>query len=202
MNEDLGNQALVEAAKGGSVEAFSELMLQYEKRIYNFLLQWVRSSHDAEDLTQETFLKAFRNIRRLDSARVFSSWLFTIARRTASNHFRALKPKEELPDDTQCGEENPAEALERKEEGDSVWRLARRLKPAQFEVLWLRYGEGFSVQETAHIMNTNQIRVKVLLHRGRKELAQSLQRHRPDLSPVIKEVILPGSEKNRTMLVL
>ncbi len=202
MNEDLGNQALVEAAKGGSVEAFSELMLQYEKRIYNFLWQWVRSSHDAEDLTQETFLKAFRNIRRLDSAGVFCAWLFTIARRTASNHFRALKPKEELSDDTECSEENPAEALERKEEGESVWRLARRLKPAQFEVLWLRYGEGFSVQETARIMNTNQIRVKVLLHRGRKELAQSLQRNRPDLSPVMKEAILPGSEKNRTLLVL
>ena len=58
----------------------------------------------------------------------------------------------------------------------SIWKVAKKLKPNQYEALWLRYGEGFSISETAEIMNTNQIHVKVLLHRGRKQLAEHLKR--------------------------
>jgi RNA polymerase sigma factor (sigma-70 family) len=66
--------------------------------------------------------------------------------------------------------------MERKDENASLWKLARTLKPKQYEALWLRYGEGFSVTEVAQVMKTNQIHVKVLLHRARTALAGVLRR--------------------------
>jgi DNA-directed RNA polymerase specialized sigma24 family protein len=65
--------------------------------------------------------------------------------------------------------------FEESEERASLWSLARRLKPAQYEALWLRYGEGFSVEEAARVMRTNPLRVRVLLHRGRAALGRLLE---------------------------
>ena len=78
--------------------------------------------------------------------------------------------------DTEENAEDPSVLLERKDEESSIWKLARTLKPNQYTALWLRYGEGFSTAETARIMKTNQIHVKVLLHRARGHLAKSLKR--------------------------
>lgn len=192
---------MVVSAREGNLEAFSGVVREYEKRIFNFVLQFTRSVHDAEDVTQVTFVKAFRNLHRLDSAKQFAPWLYTIAKRTALNHFRTIRPSEEISEHAEHPADDPARVLERKDEGASIWKVARRLKPAQYEVLWLRYGEGFSVEETARIMNTNQIRVKVLLHRGRLQLAGMLARQSPlDLSK--NPVTLSSGRKDRTVLVL
>jgi RNA polymerase sigma-70 factor (ECF subfamily) len=71
-------------------------------------------------------------------------------------------------------EENPANLLAVKDDADALWQLARALKPRQREALWFRYGEGFSIAETARAMRTNEIHVKVLLHRARARLAGRL----------------------------
>jgi RNA polymerase sigma-70 factor (ECF subfamily) len=168
-------EQLAAQCKAGCRDSFEALVEQFEKRIFNFLFQFTGNSHDAEDITQETFLKAYRNIHRYDSAYAFATWLFTIAKRTAISHFRSVKPSEELSNETDADVVDPAAALEAKDEKDSLWKLAKRLKPNQYEALWLRYGEGFSVAETARIMNINQIHVKVLLHRARGHLAKRLR---------------------------
>lgn len=169
-------EQLAEQCKAGCPDAFELLVGQFEKRIFNFLRQFVGNAHDAEDITQETFLKAYQGMHRYEPVYAFSTWLFTIAKRTAISHFRSRKHTEDLSDWDEADHEDPAVLLERKDEQLSIWKLARRLKPNQYEALWLRYGEGFSIAETARIMNTNQIHVKVLLHRARGQLAKSLRR--------------------------
>ena len=176
-------ERLVEKCKAGCTKSFELLVQQYEKRIYNFLWQLSGNSHDAEDLTQETFLKAFQSIHRVNSAQAFSTWLFTIAKRTAFNHFRGGKRFQELSADDEVDFEDPSLLLEQKDEARSLWKLAKALKPDQYETLWLRYGEGFSIAETARILNTNQVRVRVLLHRARKSLGKSLGGGRNSVSP-------------------
>ncbi len=173
---ELGSERLADLAKAGSAEAFESLVNRHAARIFNFLCHRVGNVHDAEDLTQETFLQAYQSIHRFDSTASFVTWLFTIARRTAASHFRAARPTEMIESDTRSNLADPADALERKDERSSVWALARKLKPNQYEALWLRYGEGFSVTETARIMRTNSIYVKVLLHRARRGLAENLSR--------------------------
>jgi RNA polymerase sigma-70 factor (ECF subfamily) len=173
--EELSPERLVEQCKAGSRAAFASLVEHYEKRVFNFLCQMAGNTHDAEDLTQETFLKVYQNIHRFNCAQAFSTWLFTIAKRTAFNHFRGARRFEELSGEEEADLNDPSVLLQQKDEKTSLWRLARVLKPDQYEALWLRYAEGFSIAETAKILNTNQIRVRVLLHRGRKALAQRLR---------------------------
>ena len=114
-------------------------------------------------------------IYRFDPAHAFSTWLFTIAKRSAFNHFRAAKRFQEIPREEEIDLADPSILLQQKDEKISLWKLARALKRDQSEVLWVRYGEGFSIAETAKILNTNQIRVRVLLHRARKNLGKSLR---------------------------
>ena len=175
---DSNIEALVAAAKSGCHESFAQIVGHFEKRIFHFLCQRSRNRHDAEDLTQVTFLKAYRDIQSYASGHSFGAWLFTIAKRTALNHLRSARRTEELTGDFESPTEMPSTTLERKDGQRNIWDMARSLKVESYEVLWLRYGEGFSVAETARVMNTNQIRVRVLLHRARAALAKKLERRK------------------------
>ena len=173
--DHLSLERLIEQSKAGSREAFGSLVERYEKRVFHFLCRLAGNSHDAEDLTQDTFLKVYQNLNRFNSAQGFSTWLFTIAKRTAFNHFRGAKRFQELSGPEEMDFEDPSILLQQKDEKASLWKLAEALPPAQSEALWLRYGEGFSISEVARILNTSQIRVRVLLHRARKHLAERLR---------------------------
>ena len=167
-------EQLAGLCQAGRLESFEQLVRRFEAHVFNFLHQFTRNRHDAEDLTQETFVKAYRNLHQYKPSLAFAPWLFTIARRTAASHFRSAQLFEELPEEGEIVEENPAGLLVSKDEQRALWRLARSLKPKQREALWLCYGEGFSVAEIARIMRTNSIHVKVLLHRGRAGLSKRL----------------------------
>jgi RNA polymerase sigma-70 factor (ECF subfamily) len=166
---------LVRRAQGGEVEAFAGLLEQFETRVFHFVLRMLRNAHDAEDVTQVTFVKAWRHLASFRPENQFSTWLLTIARRTALNHLRARRPTEELTEPAEPVTESPRDTATNREHAESIWQLARRLKPDQYEVLWLCYGEGFSVSEIARGMKTNSIRVRVLLHRARKRMAEWLK---------------------------
>lgn len=172
---ETGSEQLAQRAREGCRDSFELLVSRHERQIFNYLHQLTRNRHDAEDLVQETFIKAYRGIHRYDASFAFATWLFTIAKRTAYSHFRSAGRAVEHPSENQEDRTNPATALEEKDERDLLWSLARRLKQNQYESLWLRYGEGFSVAEIARILNTNQIHVKVLLHRARATLAKALR---------------------------
>ena len=167
---------LARECQAGSRDAFAVLVAQFQERVYNFLLKMTGQPHDAEDLTQETFLKAWQGIGRFDPQFSFSTWLFTIAKRTAFNHFRARRlavDPAEVPEVIDSSD--PSSVLSHDEETRELWRLARTLKPRQYQSLWLRYGEGFSVEEIAKILGVHRIHAKVLLHRGRGRLAMLLK---------------------------
>jgi RNA polymerase sigma-70 factor (ECF subfamily) len=123
-----------------------------------------------------TFLKAYQNIHRFHQNGAFNAWLFTIAKRTALNHIRDSRPTQELMPDLEGNLEDPSVHAEREDAKSSLWDAAQSLKPAQYEALWLRYGEGFSISETARVMGASCLRVRVLLHRGRAALAKKLTR--------------------------
>jgi RNA polymerase sigma-70 factor (ECF subfamily) len=171
---------LVRDAQRGDVEAFGELLGHFQDRVFRFVMRMLRNAHDAEDVTQDTFVKAWKHLGGFRTESNFSTWLYTIARRTALNHLRAQKPTQEIADHHEPVADGPDHELADREKADSIWAVARRLKPDQYEVLWLRYGEGFSVDETARVMNTNSIRVRVLLHRARKRMAEWLQHKSPN----------------------
>lgn len=172
---ELSAEELALRCQNGCLQSFERLVDQFELRIVNFLNKMVGSRQDAEDLAQDTFVKAYKNIHRFDPKYKFTTWLFTIAKRTAMNHYRASKSTVELTPEKEIDERDPSVALEEKDQAEGLWEKAKRLlKPNQYDALWLRYGEGFSIGETAKVMRTNELRVRVLLHRARNKMAKHL----------------------------
>ena len=163
--------AIVLAASRGDAAAFEQLVHLHHRRVLKFVYQMTRHRQDAEDLTQQTFVKAFQHIDRVDATRPIINWLLTIARRTALNHFRSAKKWEHMPAELASSEPSPARQLEQQERTDNLWARARRvLSRREFEVLWLRFAEEMSTEETARIAGLTQIHVKVLVHRARQHL--------------------------------
>jgi RNA polymerase sigma-70 factor (ECF subfamily) len=168
------------------MEAFEELVLRYEQRIYAFACQSCRNGMDAAEITQETFVKAYRAIAQFDSRRTFAPWLFTIARRKCVDHFRSIRPTSNESEPELTDTNDPSELLARQDERRHLWSLARRILPgAQFDALWLHYVEDMNLSEIARVLRRPQTYIKVLLFRARKALAERLKpaRASAELSP-------------------
>ncbi len=165
----------IRAAAAGDAQAFARLVRSHSRRVHGFLFQFTRNAHDADDLTQQTFIKAYRHLGTFDCERPLINWLLTIARRTALNHFRSARPWEPADDTLAAAEPSPAHALEQAERSDTLWTRARRLlSDREYEILWLRFAEELSVEETARITGLTRIHVKVIAHRARARLAKGV----------------------------
>lgn len=162
---------LLRAAIAGDPRACDDLVRTHHRRVYGYLYQMVRQHADAEDLTQQTFIKALRHLDRVDPARPVIHWLLTIARRTALNHFRDGPRWDEMAFDPASAEPSPARQVELDDHAQALWDRARRtLARREFEALWLRCGEDLPLEETACVMGLTRIHVKVLVHRARQKL--------------------------------
>jgi RNA polymerase sigma-70 factor, ECF subfamily len=162
---------LVRRAADGDGRAFEQIVHAHHRRVYGFLHQLTRHRQDAEDITQQTFIKAHRHLAGFDCERPLINWLLTIARRTALNHFRSARRWEHMPVEPASGAPSPAHFAEQKDRAENLWLRARRtLSQREFEVLWLRFREDLSVEETARVMGLTRIHVKVLVHRARQHL--------------------------------
>ncbi len=168
--------SLIREAAAGDTRAFGELVRSHHRRVFNFLSHLARHHHDAEDLTQQTFLKAFHHLARFDQQRPLINWLLTIARNTALNHFRDVKKWEEMPVDAASADPSPARQTEQKEQADNLWARARELlSPREFEVLWLRFAEEMSTRETAAVVGLTETHVKVVVFRARQALLKGVK---------------------------
>ena len=161
------------------MSAFEAVVGLFGPRLLRYIRQRVGNMHTAEDLVQETFLKAFRGLAGYDSSRPLATWLFTIATRVAISHGRrrfeiAVPAPDELSTVTAAG--GPDELMSREEEHRNIWAHARAVLPeSQFAALWLKYAEEMTVSQMAGIMGASVSNVKVLLHRGRKRLADCIE---------------------------
>ncbi len=168
---DAGESGLVQAAVAGDDRAFEALVQLHGSRVFNYIHQMTRQAQDAEDLAQQTFIKAHAHLHRVDTTRPLIGWLLTIARRTALNHFRAARRWEPVAEDLPTTERSPAQQAEDHDRVSDLWTHARRvLGPREYEVLWLRFAENLSVAETARVVGLTQTHVKILVFRARRTL--------------------------------
>jgi RNA polymerase sigma-70 factor (ECF subfamily) len=168
-----GEAELIRATLAGDTQAFGEIVHTHNSRVYNFLYQMTRNRHDAEDLAQQTFIRAYRNLGGFDPRRPLINWLLTIARNSALNHFRDTKKWSEIPVDAAAPGPSPAHAAESSDRATNLWDHARAVLSArEFEVMWLRFAEDFSTEETARILGLTQTHIKVIVFRARKALGK------------------------------
>ena len=164
-------QAVIERARDGSLEAFDTLMREHQDRLYGFLRVRGLEPADARDVLQDTFLAAWRHLGSYRSRWRFSTWLYTIARRRAGRRRGpAAVPERPAPP----GPDTVASADQLR---DNLWTTARRLLSDEpYTALWLHYGEERTVEEIATILGRGRSWVKVNLHRSRKRLGEYLER--------------------------
>jgi len=156
----------VEAARDGDRAAFGRLYDLYGRMVHGVLLARVPRD-DVEDLVQEVFIKALRQLQSLRDARAFGGWLVTIARNTATDRMRRQPDPLELSDDV------PAPASH-EDEARAVLRLIRGLPEAYRETLMLRLVEGMAGPEIAERTGLTPGSVRVNLHRGIAMLRERL----------------------------
>ncbi len=169
-------RSALDAAESGAPDfasdpdAFARLVREHQDKLCNFIHRYTRNRQDAEDLTQDTFVKAYRNLHRYEHRHSFSAWLYTIARRTVYNHYRDTRQAEVLDFDVACPADTPTDAAERGDPTDTVWHYVRQLKSPYKEVVVLKYLEEMSIQDIARVLNRTQTGVKILLFRARNQL--------------------------------
>lgn len=169
----------VRLAKSGDRHSWDQLVAAFHTRIYHYLISFMGNAHDAQDVTQDTFIKVYRKLHQHREGSSFTSWIFTVARRTALNHFRDRKMGEELPEDLTCQGDSPSQMAQNSDDSQMLWNYVSHLKPAAKQALWLRYGDGHSIAEIAEIMGKTSLYIRVLLHRAKSDLAKKVKNHPP-----------------------
>ena len=153
---------LITRVRQGDVEAFNLLVSRWEKRVFNYLLRLTGDPDDSLDLSQDVFLKAYQNIRKLDDAARFGPWLFRIAHNEAYSHFRKRRP-EGGTEDASFLERTPAPGVA-PELAIAVAGALGRLTPEQREAVVLKIYQGFRFEEMALILECPVSTVKSRLY--------------------------------------
>jgi len=176
---DRGEARWLEQARRGDEQAFAELVEAYQRPVFNLCYRMLGEAGEAEDAAQESFLRAYSNMRRYDPARSFPTWLLSIAshhcidqlrrRRLVVDSLEELEPWEE-PADQNPG---PESAASRREGRQAARALLSRLGPQDRAVVVLRYWEDLSTEEIASALSLTVKAVKSRLHRARKQMAEA-----------------------------
>ncbi len=174
---------LARRAQAGSAAAFGALVEMFEGRLHSFLLRRTGREHDAEDIVQETFVRAWERIERYDDRWRFSTWLFTIGSRLAAGHGRRARhdpaaPRAGATDPAALAvvPDDPADLQAERNLGRRLWdAAARTLSSDQHAALWLRYAEGLAVADIAHVLGKSPVGVRVILFRARERLARDAE---------------------------
>ena len=169
---------LIDRARQGSVDAFEQLVLHYQDRLYRFLLVRANNRADAEDVLQDTFVAVFKYLPSYRPKYRFSTWLFTIAVRQLGRQRQSPGTADSL-DSIACGLAGPEQLGIQIEQQRSTWQTARScLGDAQFTALWLFYVEDMPLTEIGKVMKRPVSWVKVNLMRARRRLSKELQDYR------------------------
>ena len=179
--DELDDETLAVRAQRGSLASFDALVQRFDGRLYNFILRRVGNASDAEELTQETLLRAWKNIQRYRPTHRFSTWVFTIGARLSINHLRSARVRLAVNAEPQTVDEScPSSALDDAEMRRTLWdAVDETLTESQRAALWLRYAEDMSMQDIARILGKTNVGVRALLFRARTALAARLESEHP-----------------------
>lgn len=154
-------------------EIINQLYNEYSDHVFHFVYYKVRNKALAEDITQDTFIKAYKNINTLHTISKAKSWLFSIARNLVIDHVRreSLLKIISIPINIiKSPTESPESEHDKKERNKELFCALYKLKPIYRDIIYLRFIEELSIKETAEVLNIKESKVRVDQHRGIKEL--------------------------------
>ena len=169
---------VIKQAQKGDTEAFTQMVEAYQRPVFNLCYRMLGEHEEAEDAAQETFLRAYDNLKRYDEERSFSTWILSIAAHYCIDQLRKRRltflsmdsfPNLDIPD----AKPGPEAAYHRHEEQQRVQALLKALNPQDRGAVVLYYWYDFSYDEIAESLSLTVSAVKSRLHRARLALAQT-----------------------------
>jgi RNA polymerase sigma-70 factor, ECF subfamily len=195
---------LIAAIVAGETQLYHELIRPYERRVYLMALSYMKNKADAEDVAQEAFVRAFRNLASFRSEAKFSTWLISITLNEARSRLRRQSVvRMESIDEPLSGEKSiapallrdwreiPSETVERAEIRQLIQQAVDTLPDIYRQVFLLRDVEELNIKETAQALNISIPSVKVRLHRARMMLQKQLAPQLKTTSQASKRRWLP-----------
>jgi len=159
---EVEDRDLIAKARRGNVEAYNVLVSRWDRRVFNYILRLVRNREDAQDLTQDVFLKAFQNLKKLEDPDRFAAWLYRIAHNESYSLLRKAKPDGDVEVELRSGESTGR--LFPPELSLAVDGALNRLSSDQREAVVLKIYQGFKFEEMAEILGCPVSTVKSRLY--------------------------------------
>ncbi len=175
------DQHLIDRTLEGDTRAFSSLVEKYQGYVFTIVLRMVKVREEAEEVSQDTFIKAFESLSGFRGESKFSSWLYSIAYRKAldrirkNKRYKASELLEEITESDEGVYENALQQLEDKERKEKIQQCIMQLPEVDAALITLYYFEEQSVKEMVAITKLSEDNIKVKLHRSRKKLFTLLQ---------------------------
>lgn len=173
----LTDEQLVERIRVDQGHSFAQLYHRYKHRVYAYCYRLLRHPQNAEDATQETFIKVHRSLHQLEDAAMLRTWIFSIARNEAFTILRRVRPTEELAKATEeiWDEDSPLERVVKQERSEIVQHCLSLLRPVYREILILREYEQLSYSEIARVTGSTESAVKSALFKARKAISRKVE---------------------------
>ncbi len=176
------DQIYIDKTLKGDTNAFAFLVEQYKVMVYSLALKMMKNREEAEEVSQDTFIKAYKKLDKFKGESKFSTWLYKITYRNCLDAIKKNKEKynndtiDEITINKISGTENILESLERKERAAVMNACLLKLPEEERSILWMFYFEELSLKEIIKVTDLSEANVKVKLHRARKRLLTIVKR--------------------------
>ncbi len=164
--------ATIQNALNSDEHAFQKILNLYKGRIFSYVYRLVRNYHDAEDITSESFIKAFKALRSFNQTKSFSTWLFSIAHNQVIDFFRKSKQDYEYLDERHAVGDDFVQESERNKKLEMIEKALAKLPPLDREIVILFHREEHSYEEISEILKMPLTAIKTRLHRARLKLRE------------------------------
>jgi RNA polymerase sigma-70 factor (ECF subfamily) len=175
---DISDNHIVKQIRQGNIEAYSEIVQRYQKRIFNLMYRFSQSKPDAAELTQDVFCKAYDKLSSFNNNRSFFSWLYTLAMNHGKDWNRQqLRKRDGLrlyADSLQDESQSSTDTTEKQQEISLMLTELSNLPPEKSELVMLRYQQDLSISELGEIFNLSDSAVKMRIHRTLEVLQNKL----------------------------
>ena len=180
---DTSDLTFIKRTLDGDTKAFGLLVQRHQNYIFNVIIKMLRNREEAEEIAQDTFIKAYEVLASFKGEAKFSTWLFKIAYRKSLDRIKknkrsaTLELVENLTEDDSMDFENGLAILLLEERKEIIRNCILKLPEIEAAIITLYYYEDQSVKEIAEITNLSQDNIKIKLHRSRKLLHRYLENH-------------------------
>ncbi len=175
------DQLYIDKVLQGDTNAFSFLIEKYKDMVFTLAIRVTKSREEAEEVSQDSFIKAFKSLDRFKGDAKFSTWLYKIAYNNCMDRVKKNARKyntgtiDEVVENRIKATEDTMQTIERKERAELMQLCLQELPEDERSILWMFYYEELSLKEIIEVTSLSQANLKVKLHRARKKLLAVVQ---------------------------